>query len=394
MNTIESGGASASLIDRVKNILLSPKAEWLRIRDEVSTTGSITTGYVMILAAIPAVAMVIGQSLVGISMFGATVKIPIMTAVLVAALTYALSIASVFIIGFLIDALATTFGGEPNKLQAFKVAAYSATAMWVAGIFGLVPLLGVLGLLGLYSLYLLFTGLPILMKSPPEKALGYTAVVVVLSIVINLIIGAITTPIMLAGMAANGGIPAITGDMNIKTPEGNVTVNNGDLAAAAQKMEAAAKAMQDGTAKPPVEASKLEALLPAQIGGAAKSDVGMSSGGAGNYSGSEANATYRMGDSTIELKISDIGALGAMTAMGTAMKVQSSSQSGNSYEKVNTENGRLISESYDGDNKSGRYTMVLAERIVIEASGSNVDMATLKSAVASINTGAVEALVR
>jgi hypothetical protein len=48
-------------------------------------------------------------------------------------------------------------------------------------------------LIALYGLYLLYLGLPVLMRSPPDKAIGYTIVVVLCAIVLNLIIGAVTT---------------------------------------------------------------------------------------------------------------------------------------------------------------------------------------------------------
>src|SRR3546814_10742184 len=72
-----------------------------------------------------------------------------------------------------------------------KVAAYSATAAWVAGIFAIVPSLAMLSILGLYSLYLLYLGLSRLMKAPEEKALAYTAVTIVAAIVLAVIIGAV-----------------------------------------------------------------------------------------------------------------------------------------------------------------------------------------------------------
>ncbi len=51
----------------------------------------------------------------------------------------------------------------------------------------IIPVIGWIGgLLGLYSLYLLYTGLPVLMKSPPEKALGYTVVVIIVGIILAL----------------------------------------------------------------------------------------------------------------------------------------------------------------------------------------------------------------
>jgi len=61
----------------------------------------------------------------------------------------------------------------------------------VAGIFALIPGLRLLGILGLYSLYLLYLGLPVLQKTPREKALPYTAVVILAAIVLFMIVGLI-----------------------------------------------------------------------------------------------------------------------------------------------------------------------------------------------------------
>jgi hypothetical protein len=76
-------------------------------------------------------------------------------------------------------------------MQALKLAAYSSTAAWLAGIFALIPGLRFLGILGLYSLYLLYLGLPVLMKTPREKVLPYIAVVVLAAIVLFMIVGMI-----------------------------------------------------------------------------------------------------------------------------------------------------------------------------------------------------------
>ncbi|MDC7682711.1 Yip1 family protein [Asticcacaulis sp. BYS171W] len=385
--------ASPSLVERVKGILLRPTPEWQKIDVEPSTISGITTGYVLILAAIPAVAGFIGQSLIGISVLGITTKVSVVSGLIYAAVIYALSVASVYIAGFIIDALAPSFDGQKNNVQAFKVAAYSATASWVAGIFAAIPMLGVLGLLGIYGLYLLYTGLPILMRTPKAKSLGYTAVVVVIAIVIQIIIGAITAPILLMGTLAGGGLHT-TGNVSINTPDGTVNVEGNSLETAAKRMESAAKAMQDGTAKPALDPALLDGLLPGSVAGAAKADGGTSAGGAGNYSTSEAHASYAVGTGRINLKITDIGALGAMTALGSAMKVQSSSQNGTSYEKVSTEGGKLVSERYDSAARSGSYTIVVGERIAIEAEGSDIDIATLKAAVASVDQNRAMALLK
>jgi hypothetical protein len=179
-----------ALVDRVKNILLTPRTEWEVIDAEPTTVADLYKGYILPLAAIGPVAQAIGFSVFGMPVpFLGTYRTPVATAVTQAVVTYVLTLVAVFVLALIIDALAPTFNGTPNRIQALKVAAYSYTASWVAGIFMLIPGLSLLSILGLYSLYLLYLGLPILMKAPKEKALAYTAVVVIAGIVLFMLIG-------------------------------------------------------------------------------------------------------------------------------------------------------------------------------------------------------------
>jgi hypothetical protein len=182
-----------ALVDRVKNILLTPRTEWTAIEGEAATVASIYTGYVIPLAAIPALAGFIGLSVVGISMMGTRLQAPMGTGLTWALVEYLGSLAAVYVLALVIDALAPNFGGQKNQLLALKVAAYSATASWVAGVFRIIPSLSVLGILGLYSLYLLYLGLPALMKAPADKAMGYTVVVVIAAVVIFFLVGTIAS---------------------------------------------------------------------------------------------------------------------------------------------------------------------------------------------------------
>jgi hypothetical protein len=109
---------------------------------------------------------------------------------------YVLGLAGVYVLALIIDALAPSFGGTRNRVQALKVVAYSATAGWLAGIFAIIPALSLLGILGFYSLYLIYLGIPVLMKAPPERALGYTVVAIVCAIVLYMIMGAIAGSFM------------------------------------------------------------------------------------------------------------------------------------------------------------------------------------------------------
>jgi len=180
-----------SLVDRVKGILMAPRKEWPVIEAESATTASIFTGYIIPLAAIPAIAGFIGWSLIGGSVLGVSFRVPISTGITGGVVRYVLSLVACYVLALIIDALAPSFGGTKNSIQALKVAAYSSTAAWVAGIFSIIPALSVLGLLGLYSLYLLYLGLPVLMKAPQEKAVGYTVVVIICAIVLFFVVGVI-----------------------------------------------------------------------------------------------------------------------------------------------------------------------------------------------------------
>jgi hypothetical protein len=195
-------GPATGIIERAKNIILKPRETWAVIDTEPATTQSIYVPYVLILAAIGPIAQFIGGQVFGYGGFGITFHPPLVGALISAILSYGLALATVFILALVIDALAPSFGGQKNQIQALKVAAYSATAGWLAGIFGLVPALAVLGIVGLYGLYLLYLGLPILMKVPQDKAIGYTVVVVIVAVVLFLVVGAVvaalTAPTLLS----------------------------------------------------------------------------------------------------------------------------------------------------------------------------------------------------
>jgi hypothetical protein len=170
-----------SLVGRVKAILMQPKSEWQVIDGEPATVGSIYMGYILLLAAIPAIcgAVWMARYLPGVAAEYAVVR-------------YVTGVISPFVLALIIDALAPSFGGQKNQIQALKVAAYASTAVWVSGIFLLIPGLGILAILGLYSLYLLYLGLPVLMKAPADRALGYTVVTIVAAFVLAIVVSYLT----------------------------------------------------------------------------------------------------------------------------------------------------------------------------------------------------------
>lgn len=186
------GPGRQALMARVKGIILSPDSEWRVIDGESTTVAQLYRGYIIPLSAIPPIATFIGMSVFGVSIpFVGTYRVPMGPALTSAIMQYLLGLVGIYALALIVEALAPTFAGQKSQIQGLKVVAYSSTASWLAGIFALIPGLRLLGILGLYGLYLLYLGLPVVMKSPKEKSIGYTVVVILCAIVIFGAVGAI-----------------------------------------------------------------------------------------------------------------------------------------------------------------------------------------------------------
>lgn len=196
----------AKLIERVKGIVLSPKTEWEKIAAETTDVKSLYVGYAMILAAIPAICGFIGSTVIGVSLpIVGTMRTGVGAALVQLVLGYVLGLAVIYVVSLIVTALAPTFDGQKNPVQALKLVVYSSTPVWLAGVFSLVPLLGVLGIIaGLYGLYLLYIGLTPLMKNPQDKSIGYTALIIVCYIVLAIIMGVIIAAVAGTGAAMRG----------------------------------------------------------------------------------------------------------------------------------------------------------------------------------------------
>ena len=390
-DTIGPGPQTNALVARIKAILLTPKDEWPRIDAEATTISTIYTSWVVPLAAIGPLAHLIGSLVFGYGAFGITYRPSIIAALSTAVVQYVLTLVGVYVLALVIDWLAPQFGAVPNRTQAFKVAAYGATAAWCAGIFGLIPALSILGLAGLYSLYLIFLGLPFVMKAPADKAGGYTAVVVLVTLVLGLVLGALTAPV---AALFSPTIPSGTLGGTATLPGGG-SIDMGKLEEAGRKLEASTEAMQNGQGKAAIAPDVLQGLLPAALpGGLGRTSIESNSAGAAGLNGSNAEARYGSGDTEIKLSITDLGAMGGLAALGSAFNVQSSKQTATAYEKVGKVDGRMTTEKYDSADKHGEYGTLVGDRIMVQAEGNGTSIDAFKGAVAAIDLTKVEALAK
>ena len=175
---------SEFILSRAYGLFRDPKGEWRQIRDEETTIPNILIGYVAPLAAIPIVCDLIGSSL-----FNHLLQVEPGQAIIRAVITWIVSIALVAFLGILINAVAANFDADRNDLAAQKIAAYSLTPAFLSGVFSLLPWLWWVSLFALAAMvFLMYRGLPILMKAPEGRALGYAATVTIAVMVAGIIL--------------------------------------------------------------------------------------------------------------------------------------------------------------------------------------------------------------
>jgi len=406
-----------NLVERAKNIMMTPKTEWEAVAADATPTQGLVTGYVLPLAALAAVAGFISVAVIGTSMpfTGATFRMPMGWAVGMLIYHLIMAVVAVFVLGFIIDVLAPTFGGTKNFNQAIKVAAYSYTAGWLGSVLGIIPWIGwLLGLIvGLYGFYLLYLGLPRVMKNPPDKSIGYTVVVVIVAIVVAFVIsvigGLITAPAMMAGMAMGGG-PKVTYDRNSNM--GKLDEFSKKMEEAGKKMEQAQKsgdpskqmeaamgalgtALSGGKGVEPVQLDALKPFLPEKAAGLPRTASSSDRSGVAGLMVAKVRGEY--GDQsgkTLTLEVVDTGGAAGLTGLAGWAMLGTTAESENDarIERMRREGNRMVREEISKKGGTNSYSVILADRFVVSGQGRGVDFDTVKSAVNALDLGKVESL--
>ena len=456
-NNTAATSSAASFLARVKGILLSPAAEWPVIDSEGTTPATVFGTYVIPLAALAAIVNFIRLSVIGINMpFGGTIRSPITAGLTNAVLTCVMAVLGVALIAGIINLLAPTFGGVRDNRRALRAAAYSLTAAYVGTFLGLLPMGTLLSLLaGLYGIYILYLGLPLMMHSKPDKAVGYTASVVVCTLLAGLILGAVMGTLGLGRSAAFSGFNhspeqeraesastvgnAIGGllgtDQKGKQDLGAAIAN---LAKAGEQMEqqekrnaasssaaasSGATAAQTSTdpsqaANPtqavaaagglmtalggalggehrhtPVDFHQLEGLLPASLPGMTRQQASGAANQALGVQKTSATATYQgVGNARAEVEISDATAVSGLIDMADSMNVSQTTESDSGFEKDVSLQGRKVHEKYDRNAHHGELSTLVARRFAVDVSGDNLTIEDLEGALSSLDLKSLEAM--
>ncbi len=408
----------SNLITRVQNILLTPKTEWPVIAAEPETTGGLFTKYILIVSALGPVAMVLKSTLIGTSLpFVGTFRMGMGAAVSVAIASYVLGLVAVFLFGLIINALAPTFGAQKDSVQALKTAAYAMTAGWVGGIAQIIPWIGwLIGLaLAFYGIYLLYLGLPHTMKTPADKAGGYTAVTVIAGIILSWVCWAIVGSIVARGMFGATGMPSVASTGSFEKGSAGAALEDW-----AKNMESAGKAVEDsakqnngapssaavgamvgavvagGKGVDALPADQIKAYLPETLGGLPRTATSASRNAAMGFQVAEASADYSDGAGRdLKLEIHDTGGAKGILALANWANVEEQKEWQGGYEKTYRADGRIVHERWDSGSNNGEYSVIVGDRFSVEVSGNAASMDELKSTLASgVNLGGLETVAR
>ena len=409
-----------NLIGRVQNILLTPKTEWPVIAAEAETIGGLFTRYILIVSALGPVAMFLKSTLIGISVpFVGRYRVDMGTGLEMLVLSYVGGLIGVYVLSLVINALAPNFGAQKDSVQALKAAAYSSTAVWVAGLGNLIPVLGVLLLLAslVYCIYLLYLGLQQTMKCPADKAGGYTAVSIIVAIVVWIVFSYIVSSV--TGFGRMGALGAATSSV---TPSGSF--EKGTTGAAiedwAKNMEAAGKAVEDsakqnngapsaaaigamvgavaggGKGVDALPTDQMKTFLPETLGGLPRTGVSASRNAAMGFQVAEASADYAdAAGKSLRLEVNDAGGAKGVFALANWAGVEEEREWQGGYEKTYRADGRMVHERWDSSSGSGEYSLVVGDRFSVELSGSAASMDELKAAMTSgVNLAGLETIAR
>ncbi len=197
----------AHALERARELLFRPQLLWPVIAGEQVTPEALYRDYIAVLAAIPPLATFLKACVLGYDReFGVILRVEMVQGLAAMLVSYLLLLVAVFGTALAIEALAANFGGRRDRLLSLKLAGYSSTAACLGAAAVVVP--GVGGLIHLaavgYGFYLAYLGVQVLLGMPKEKALPFTALCALVSVVLNMAVVSLAakltgSPVPLAG---------------------------------------------------------------------------------------------------------------------------------------------------------------------------------------------------
>ncbi|MEO7115030.1 MAG: YIP1 family protein [Caldimonas sp.] len=440
-----------ALVQRLLRITLQPKAEWPAIAAEPPSLARVIVGCVLPLAAIQSLLSFVHMAVIGVGVpFAGNVRMPLGSSLTTALMGFVFAFIGLFVFALIVNGWARFFGGRSDLGEAFKVAAYTSVPAWIGAFFGVLGALGTLiGLLAaFYSIYVLYLGLPVVMRSARERAVGYTVAVILTGMLLGLVVGGVfaavggaTHSFMRPSAEASADVSAersaaaagnVLGGLLGTDNKGKAALGDaiGNLARAGAQMEqterAQANAPRPAAAPPapagnvdaaipngadpanagaavggllsalggalggsqrvtPVDFRNLAALLPSSMNGLSRGPVEGANKQAMGVQGSSANATYGGGGHRIQLKIADISGVSGLLGIAEKLDQTTDAQTADGFERDATVDGHRVHEKYSSGRRHGELQVIVARRFAIDLDGDGIEMAELEQALGQVD---------
>lgn len=165
----------SNLINRVKEIILTPNSFWIKTKSEQENQTEIFTGFLIPLLIIVSAAVFLGE-------FFRSTHFYMGFAILKAIREMVLFLLQYFIAVYFTNTLMKTFGAEKNIQIARILVAYSLTPFFLVSIVtGLFQFLYAIDILGVYSFYIFWVGGRELLVFPDQKRDSYLIITIVVN---------------------------------------------------------------------------------------------------------------------------------------------------------------------------------------------------------------------
>lgn len=184
------------ILQTAKDVLTNPHECWDGIKARQESQLEILRKYLAPLAAVGPLCGFVGGFIGGSFSFGG--------ALLGLIFGFVVQIIVAYLYGYIIEFLAPTFAGSCSRLDAFKLAVYSATPSYLVGVLYLLPSVSlhrIGSLIALYSLYIFYVGVEKMTTVPADRRVVFCIATIVCAVVVVALLGMVFA---IAGLGAVG----------------------------------------------------------------------------------------------------------------------------------------------------------------------------------------------
>jgi len=182
------------LLSHVWGLFAHPREEFQLIQKEQADRPNLYIFYILILSAIPPIAVYIGSTMTGWRIGGGDItRMTTASTLSLCILIYIAIIAEIFILGKAIDWMRETYTGLcKRRLSGLALATYIVMPLLVMSVFAVYPtiwmILLTLIVASSYSAYLLYAGVPIVFDISKERGMMFSSAILTIALVLAVVL--------------------------------------------------------------------------------------------------------------------------------------------------------------------------------------------------------------